>query len=60
LPSARNATAEGTTKKEIFCNPELRRERNVAAISESVPTAEDMAGNSAAETDIPKSETGSM
>ena len=46
-------------KKAIWRRPELRRRRRWAATSAAVPSALDMAGSSAAETDMPNRLTGS-
>ncbi len=57
-PRTKNATAEGTTKKEIFLSPFSSRCRSTNPISSCVPNALDMAGNSAAEIAMPNKLTG--
>ena len=59
-PSAANAIAEGTTKNAICRRPASSRARNCAAIASSLPVARDIAGNSAADTDMPNRLTGSV
>jgi hypothetical protein len=58
-PSAANATAEGTTKKAMRWSAASMRVRS--ALKPAVPAASaDIAGSSAAETDMPNRLTGSV
>ena len=59
LPRKRKAAADGTTKNAICCNPCASRCRSTLAISSALPSALDIAGSSAAETDMPNKLTGS-
>ena len=52
------ATTDGKTKYAIWRNPVFSRPRSTSAISFSSPSAPDIAGNSAADTDMPNRLTG--
>ena len=58
-PSARNATAEGMTKNAIWRRPPSSRFRSGSVAPESMCATPDMAGSSAADTDMPNKLTGS-
>jgi hypothetical protein len=59
-PNARNATADGTTKKAICRRPPFRRARSASNAAGSTPIVPDIAGSSAAETDMPNRLIGSV
>jgi hypothetical protein len=56
---SRNAAADGITKYAIRPSPRSSRARSAAATS-SASHFPDIAGSSAADTDMPNSETGSI
>ena len=59
-PNARNTVADGTTKKAIRCSAGTSRARSASARAISSPATPDIAGSSAAETEMPKRLTGSV
>ena len=59
-PRVSNAMAEGTMKKLIRLSPWSKRWRSFSATTSAAPSDFDIAGNSAAETDIPNKLTGSV
>src|SRR6185369_10144114 len=59
-PKTNIAIDEGTMKNEIRCKPAFNRLRSLTAISSCVPSVPDIAGSSAAETDIPNRLTGNV